>query len=187
MELFLLDHIKIIGAFSLLASLIITHFLIKKDLYSTMWSEYALEKHGWIMDIGIYVWGLSFIIVATFSSFWRIEHYQYIFLIAIAGLVFWGVNFVKTEKNKTASVKRTIHVLLAIPALSLLPVWLLLNWNDLTMVVQAVAIIHIGLLLALAYSFTNENFLNRYLPKSLRGGFLERLVILCLIVEWILL
>ena len=194
-----------IASIVVLISFILTHLLIKKDHLTTVWSEYALDpKFGWIMDIGLIIFGVACILTGLFPNVFILTlavrasvfvyNLKYLYLLVISGIANLGGTFVKTTRDKTKYLRRKVHLFFAVIELTFMPLFIVLNEVVVPVFLFRLAVAHLiifGLITILfllekikqEQSKGNAQNLKSFLTSVLSIGFLEKVIILMLIFE----
>ena len=196
-------HILRFAAIGVLLAFILTHLLIKKDHMRVVWSEYALDpRFGWIMDISLIFWGVATILSGILPQSFILNsgvQLRYRSLLVISGISNLGGTFVKTTRDKKKRMQRFIHLFFAVIELTFLPIFIFANKKYIknTYLVM-LAKIHLFIFGFIVVLFVLEK-LGKWITKKHKSklanlvsgivsvGFLEKVIILMLIMEGILL
>ena len=196
-------HILRFAAIGVLIAFVLTHLLIKKDHMRVVWSEYALDpRYGWIMDVSLIFWGVATILSGILPQSFILNsgaQLKYRALLVISGISNLGGTFVKTTKDKKRRMQRLIHLFFAIIELTFLPIFIFANKKYVrNTYLSLLAKIHLFIFGILAVLFILEKLGKRptknkksrianLISSVLSVGFLEKVIILLLIVEGIML
>ena len=196
-------HILQLAAIGVLVAFVLTHLLIKKDHMRVVWSEYALDpRYGWIMDVSLIFWGVATILSGILPQSFILNsgaQLKYRALLVISGISNLGGTFVKTTKDKKRRMQRLIHLFFAIIELTFLPIFIFANKKYVrNTYLSLLAKIHLFIFGILAVLFILEKLGKRptknkksrianLISSVLSVGFLEKVIILLLIVEGIML